>query len=251
MDEETIAEEEFIVWFDQNIRPRARLLGFENLNDITFEVIFPEERKATGVFYGYEDWEGSITIIFPDNSCMVTVLIVFMEENNSYSTSETDSSICRDIAYKLDEATGNLHDGFKSYSAATSKPAQAVLRAETQRAVKQKSPIRRLVHFLAIIAVFQEPLFWITDTEDDGKHFKRLLAPLTKIYGSLMLLSNSALGIDEQGRTYLCLAVDQFAKSVSAPPSPLHRDGVALNWALHKAGDVSPIVQASPNKLSC
>lgn len=101
-----------------------------------------------------------------------------------------------------------------------------------EQIAKVPDPKRRLVQFLAVIAVFQFPLFWIMDSKDSGEYFERLLNPLVNLYQSLMKLSNEELGIDAIGRCYVNSVVRRFATAINMAPSPLLKDGVELNWNL-------------------
>jgi hypothetical protein len=133
---------------------------------------------------------------------------------------------------KLAKATNNTDNKSHFYNKNSSAPAQQVLKKEIKRITKLKVINTRLIHFLALIAVFQQPLFWIMDTAASGGGMKQLLTPLIQLHASLMQLSNTELRIDEMGRRYVKALVGRFASSIEKEPSPLYLDGITLNWDL-------------------
>lgn len=143
-----------------------------------------------------------------------------------------DGKTCDQIHEILMTATDNTNCSYYFFTINSSLPAQEVLTVEILRISHIKDPSRRLTQFLALIAVFQRPLFWIMDTETSGSEFKTILNPLLHLYKSLMHLSNSALRIDEGGRRYVTALVTRFAKNIAIEPSPLFYDNIYLDWQL-------------------
>lgn len=232
MNEEEAAEFYFFDWFKNHLQPRAAALNMIHMPTILFEVIFPIDTDRSGAFYTEDDWIRSESIIFPDGecnfrafSCEFAVCIGIKSFLN-----RIDGDTCDGIASKLALATDNAEFGFQSYTPKSSRPAQRVLCSEIQRISEIKETNSRLVQFLALVAVFQYPLFWIMNTKESGKCVENLLSPLGQLYTSLMKLPNSELLVDDEGRKYVHTLMSRFTDSIQQHPSPLYRDGIKLDW---------------------
>jgi hypothetical protein len=109
---------------------------------------------------------------------------------------------------------------------------QAVLELEIKHISQLSSPTERVCHFLAVLHLFGDEPCWIRQTQDSAAHFRQLLAPLVKLAQAIMKTSNTALGIDEEGKRFIQLSILDFDHAIAkeASPSPLFEDAVKLSW---------------------